>query len=95
MLDLEIRLLVMLPLLHVNVLHQQPKQELSSATTYEHNLFDERYALQRHRWFMTAKFDVFVVKGHEKLQTLYLINNVFACSSLSTTTELSIFFTSK
>ena len=44
---------------------------------------------------MTAKFGVFVVEGHDKLSTVYLINNAFACSSLSTTTELSIFFTSK
>ena len=77
----------MLQLLHINVLHQQHKQELSSAKTYEHNLFDERYALQKHWWYMTAKFGVFVVEGHDKLSTLYLTNNAFACSSLSTTTD--------
>ena len=62
----------MLPLLHVNVLHQQPKQELSTAKTYEPTLLDERYALQRHWWYMTAKFGVFIVEGHDKFSPFYL-----------------------
>ena len=40
------------------------KQELSTANTYEHNLFDERYVDDRHRCHMVAKFGAFVDEDH-------------------------------
>ena len=47
------------------------KQELSTAKTYEHNLLDERYDVNRHRCHMAATFGVFVGEDHGRLPTLY------------------------
>ena len=47
------------------------KQELSTAKTYENNLLDERYVVDRHRFHMAANFGVFVIEDHSKLPTLY------------------------
>ena len=47
-----------------------PKQELSIANTYEHNLLDKRYVVDRHRRHMAAKFGVFIEEDHNKLSTL-------------------------
>ena len=47
------------------------KQELSTAKTYGHNLLDERSVVDRHRFYMAAKFGVFVDEHHSKLPTLY------------------------
>ena len=75
------------------------KQELGTAKTYEHNLFDEKYVVDRHRCHMAAKFGVFFHEDHSKLHTLYWLPNLFKrpyqsrfidnCSSC-TTTGLSI-----
>ena len=46
------------------------KQELSTASTYEHNLLDERFVVDRHWCHMSAKFGVFVYDDHSKLPTL-------------------------
>ena len=43
------------------------KQGLSTAKTYEHNLLDERYVVDRYRCHMAAKFGVFVDEDHSKL----------------------------
>ena len=51
------------------------KQELGTANTYEHNLLDEKSVDDRHRCHMAAKFCVFVVEDHSKLQTLYCYQN--------------------
>ena len=72
------------------------KQELSTASTYEHNLLDERYAVDRHRCNMAANFGVFVDEDHNKLPTLYWLpkSRFIGNSSSRTTTELSIILTS-
>ena len=41
------------------------KQEHSTAKTYQHNLIDERYVVDRRRCNMAAKLDVFVDKDHD------------------------------
>ena len=46
------------------------KQELSTAKTYEHNMVDEKYVIDRHRCHMTAKFGVFVDEDNSKHVTL-------------------------
>ena len=48
-------------------------QELITAKTYEHNLLDERYVVDRHRRHMAAKLDVFVDGEFSKLPVLYLL----------------------
>ena len=45
------------------------KQELGTAKTYEHNLLDEKSAVDRHRCHMAVKFGVFVDEDHNKLPT--------------------------
>ena len=47
------------------------KLELSTAKTYEHNLLDEKYIVDRHRCHMAAKFVRFVDEDHNKLPMLY------------------------
>ena len=47
------------------------KQELGTAKTYEHNLLEEKYVVDRHRCHMAAKFGVFVDEDQSKLPTLY------------------------
>ena len=44
------------------------KQEPSTAKSYEHNLLDEKYIVDRHRCHVAAKF---VDEDHSKLPTLY------------------------
>ena len=46
------------------------KQELSTANTHVHNVLDGKYAVDRHRCHMSAKFDVFVDVDHSKHPTL-------------------------
>ena len=76
------------------------KQELSTSKTYEHNLFDKRYEVDRHRCHMATKFGVF--EDHSKLPTLYRLPKFhkrpyklrfISDSSLCTTTELFIILT--
>ena len=50
------------------------KQELSTYKTYEHNLLDERSVADRHRCYMTAKFDEFADEDHSTLPTLYWLS---------------------
>ena len=77
------------------------KQELSTANTYEHNLFDERYVDDRHRCHMAAKFGAFVDEDHTAsfvrysgyLSFIKIYKSRFIVHSNScTTTELAIFF---
>ena len=79
------------------------KQELGTAKTYEHNLFDEMSVVNRNRWHMAAKFGVFVDEDHSKLPTLYWLpkhhirpykSRFITHSRSCTTTELSIILTS-
>ena len=53
-----------------NVLHLHLKQELGTAKTYEDNLLDEKYVVDRHRCHLAAMFGVFVDEDHRKLPTL-------------------------
>ena len=46
------------------------KHEVSTAKTYEHNLLDERYVVDRHRCYRAVKFGVFADEDHGKLTTL-------------------------
>ena len=48
---------------YINIL----KQELGSAKTYEHNLPDEGFVVDRHQCHKLAKFGVFVDEDHNKL----------------------------
>ena len=75
------------------------KPELSTGKTYEHNWLDERYVVDRHRCYMSAKLGVFVDEDHCKIPTLYWLaklhkrphkSRFIANSSSCTTTELSI-----
>ena len=90
---------------YINTLNQEP----CTYKTYEHNLLDERYVVDRHRCHIAAKFDVFVDGDHSKLLTSYWISQlhkipyksrfffcffVFDNSSSCTTTELSIILNS-
>ena len=79
------------------------KQELGTAKTYEHNLLDEMFVVDRHRCHMAAKFGVFVDEDHSKLPTLYWLPKpheipyrscFIANSSSYSTTELSVILTS-
>ena len=55
------------------------KQELSTAKTNVHNMFDETFVVDnietfvvdKHRCHMVNKFGVFVDEDHSKLSTLY------------------------
>ena len=47
------------------------KQDLSSAKTYEHNMFDETFVIDKQRCHMASKFGVFVDEDYSKLPTLY------------------------
>ena len=44
------------------------KQKLSTAKTYEHNLLDEMYVIDRHRFYIATKF---VNEEPSKLPMLY------------------------
>ena len=79
------------------------KQELGTAKTYEHDLLDEKYVVDRHQCHMAAKFAVFVDEDHSKLPALYGLpklhkrpykSRFIAMSSSCTTTGLSIILTS-
>ena len=52
------------------------KQEIGTAKTYEHNLLDKKYVVDRHRCYMAAKFGVFVDEDHSKLPTLIINREV-------------------
>ena len=52
------------------------RQELRTAKTYEHNLFDERSVVFRHRCHMAAKFYVLVDGDHSQLPVLYCSSEV-------------------
>ena len=80
-----------------------PKQELSTANTYEHNRLDETSVVDNDRCHMAVKFCLFVDEDHSKLPTLYwlpklhkrpyesrFIANISSCS----TTQLYILLTS-
>ena len=47
------------------------KRERSTANTYERNLLDEKYAIDRHQCHMAARLDVFVDEDQSKLSMLY------------------------
>ena len=47
------------------------KQTLSIVKTYEHNLLDERYVVDRHWCHIAAKFGVLIDEDHCKLPMLY------------------------
>ena len=47
------------------------KQKMNTAETYEHNRLNETYVVDRYRFHMTAKFEMFVNEDHMKLPTLY------------------------
>ena len=79
------------------------KQELGTAKTCEHSLLDEKYVVDKRRFYMAAKFCVFVDEDHSKLTKLYWLpkrhkipytSNFIAISSSYTTTELLIILTS-
>ena len=79
------------------------KQELSTEKTYEHNRLDETSIVDRHRYHMAAKFELFVDEDHSTLPTLYWLpklhkrpykSRFIANSSACTTTELDILLTS-
>ena len=76
---------------------------INSAKTFEHNLLDEKYVVDRHRCHIAAKLCVFVDEDHIKLPTLYWLptlhkipykSRIIANFSSYTTTELSIILTS-
>ena len=52
------------------------KQELGTATPYEHNLLDERSVINRHRCHMAAKLGVFVDEDHSELPALYWLSKL-------------------
>ena len=73
------------------------KQELDTANkTYEYNLLDEKYMVDRHRCHMASQFGVFVDEDHSKPPTLYWIPKLherpnksrFIANSSSCTTRL-------
>ena len=41
---------------------------------YDHLLFNERYAVDMHRWHMPAKFDMFVYEVQVKLSAIYWLS---------------------
>ena len=41
---------------------------------YDHPLFNERYAVDMHRWHMPAKFDMFVYAVQVKLSAIGYLN---------------------
>ena len=51
------------------------KQELGTAKTYEHNLFDEKSVVDR--CHMAAEFSVFFDEDHSMFPTLYLLPNLY------------------
>ena len=53
-----------------------PAKELGSAKTYEHNLLNERYVIDRHRCHMVARFGVLVDEDYDKLPTLYWLTKL-------------------
>ena len=59
-----------------NALQNTLKPELGTAKTYEHNLLDEKYVVDRHRCDMAAEFGVFVDEDHSNRPTLYWIPNL-------------------
>ena len=78
------------------------KQELSTAKTYKNNRLDETSIVDRHRYRMATKLELFVDEDHSKLPSLYWLPKLhkrpykprfIANSSACTTTELSILLT--
>ena len=53
------------------------KQEFGTAKTFDHNLPDKKYVVERHQCHMAAKFGVFVDEDHSKLPTLYLLPKLY------------------
>ena len=53
------------------------KQELGTARTYEHNLLDKKYIVDRYRCHVAVKFGVFVDGDHSKVSKGAKIRNQY------------------